>query len=371
MTGRADAFCGLRIGAIGLLLLVCVMSFRAVAEDRQVRDDRALGLPPAVLSRLASPVEIATGRRLFFDQRLSRNGTVSCATCHVPERAFSDGRPLAIGVDAQIGSRKTPSLLNVALETSEFWDGRRKTLEQQALDPIVNPREHGLGDLNALTRLIRHDPEYKRAFERILGVNHKPDATDAAHALASFERTLLAGGSRFDRFQYGGDTTALTEAEQRGLQLFQGRAQCVTCHTIGHDGATFNDGEFHTLGIGFSKIESVLDRTARKVVAADPNELDKLIISDADVAELGRFNVTKEPADIGKFKTPSLRNVALIAPYMHDGSVKTLEDAVEMEVYFRGAEAQHPMILTPLERADIVAFLRSLTSPYATRFTAR
>lgn len=369
---RSNAtFRNFRIGVVMLLLFVGVTSLRAFAEDRPTRDERTLGLPPSKLDGFASPIEVATGKRLFFDQRLSGNGMVSCATCHIPERAFTDGRPLAMGINAQIGARKTPSLLNVALETSEFWDGRRETLEQQALDPIVNPREHGLSDLSALVRLIRHDPGYRRAFERILGVNHRPDATDAAHALASFERTLLAGGSRFDRYRYGGDATALTESERRGLQLFQGRAQCAACHTIGSDGATFNDGEFHTLGIGFSKIESVLGRTATKVVAADPNQLDKMIISDADVAELGRFNVTKDPADIGKFKTPSLRNVALIGPYMHDGSVKNLEDAVEMEVYYRGVEARHPMIMTPSERADIVAFLRSLTSPYATRLPVR
>jgi len=330
--------------------------------------DARLGLPliPAPANNPPTPAKVALGRKLFFDQRLSTDGTISCAKCHVPEQGFSDGRPLALGIGGQLGSRKTPSLLNVALTTSEFWDGRRLTLEAQALDPLFNPREHGLTDSASLLALLRSDPAYRQAFRDVFGI--APEQIQRQYigeAIASFERTLLAGDSAFDRYQYAGDDSALSAGAQRGLMLFRGRAQCASCHTIGADGASFSDGQFHSLGVGFMKIEARLDKTATRVVNSAPDELDRLILSDADVAELGRFNVTKQPADIGKFKTPSLRNVAITGPYMHDGSVKTLDEAVDMELYYRSLEANRPLILTPVEKADLVAFLQSLTSPYA------
>jgi cytochrome c peroxidase len=362
MRARASAVASALLGGIVALAGSNTYAGSAASNPR-------LGLPDiaAPADDPWTPAKAALGRIAFFDKRLSGDGTVSCASCHVPEKGYTDGVPLALGIGGLSGSRKTPSLLNVGLAASFFWDGRRPSLEAQALDPLFNPREHGLTDRAALIRLLRGDPVYRGAFRRAFGA--EPGAVTLGHfgqAVASFERTLWAADSPFDRYEYAGDHSALSVAAQRGLSLFRGRAQCSVCHTLGDRSASFSDGQFHSLGVGFDKIAPRLAQTATRVANSAPNELDKLILSDADVAELGRFNVTKQPADIGKFKTPSLRNVALTGPYMHDGSVKTLGEAVETEVYYRSIEANHPLILTPAERSDLVEFLKSLTSPYAT-----
>jgi cytochrome c peroxidase len=187
-------------------------------------------------------------------------------------------------------------------------------------------------------------------------------------ALAAYERTLIAGGSAFDRFQYGHQSEALSAAQARGLELFRGRARCATCHLIGTSFALFTDEQFHMSPGGLpSSVTTHLPSLARSVVEAthDHSRLERLIATDSDIAALGRFIVTRNPADIGKFRTASLRNVALTAPYMHDGSVTTLEDAVDAELYSRTPSASYPIALTVSERQDLVEFLKSLTSPYA------
>jgi cytochrome c peroxidase len=189
-----------------------------------------------------------------------------------------------------------------------------------------------------------------------------------AKAIASFERTLIAANSPFDLYYYQRDRSALAAEAIRGLDLFRGRAGCATCHTIGEHSALFTDNLYHRVGVGEGLIEHDLAAAAREVVDATPEALDRLITSDSKVAALGRFVVTKDPKDIGLFKTPSLRNVALTAPYMHDGSVETLAAALDVEVYYRGLEASRPLILTPRERTDLIAFLNSLTSPVATSY---
>lgn len=367
------------------LLAVCALLYigtvfgnaavdKAHVSPAAIELDARLGLPAATIESKDSNTraKVLLGRTLFFDKRLSADGTVSCASCHIPEKGFTDGRALAVGIGGSLGARHTPSLLNVGLTTSEFWDGRRASLEAQALDPLFNPREQGLQDRTALIRFLRGDRAYQSAFRAAFDVDADEITLDQLRqALASFERTLWAGGSPFDRYEYNGDRAALSPAAQRGLSLFRGRAQCATCHTIGPKGAAFTDGQFHSLGVGFSKIAPNLASTAIRVANSSPEALDKLILSDTDVAELGRFNVTRRPEDIGRFKTPSLRNVALTAPYMHDGSVRTLSDAVDLEIYYRSLDAGRPLILTPAERVDIVEFLNALTSPYATSLVDR
>jgi cytochrome c peroxidase len=313
----------------------------------------------------ATPLDVTVGRKLFFDTRLSANGTISCASCHIPEKAFSDGLSVAKGLNGQRGTRNTPSLWNVAFAADQFWDGRRTSLEQQAIDPLLNPREHGLKDVPKLLAIIRADPVYRREFDRgpVGGAAITRDVV--ARALASFERTLIAGGSPFDRYLYGGDSRALSDSAARGLALFRGRAQCATCHTIGEHFALFSDDAYHRLGVGMTTHGEQLAAAATQVANATPAQLDHLISENADVAALGRFVVTKRPRDIGLFKTPSLRNVALTAPYMHDGSVNTLLEALDIEVYYRGFEANRPLILTPQEKSDLIAFLEALTSPSA------
>jgi cytochrome c peroxidase len=358
----------------GLLVLlmgaVCAKSSLICAHGV---DKPGLGLPPVVApaANLQTPARIALGRRLFFDTRLSLDGSISCSSCHQPEHSFSDGRALAQGIGKRQGTRNTPSLLNSAFNTSQFWDGRRASLEAQALDPLTNPLEHGLKDDHALLDLIRADPVYVAHFRAAFSVNSVSiQKEQVAQAIASFERTLIAGDSPFDRYYFGRDERELSPSAQRGLSLFQGRAQCSSCHLVGRNAALFTDNAFHSVSIGLQRIAPRLAELTKRLVATRQSgaSIDQAILSDRDIAELGRFAVTLNPADIGTFRTPSLRNVALTAPYMHDGSVPTLQQAVERELYLRGSKAGHPLILTPSERADLVEFLKALTSPSARAF---
>lgn len=327
-----------------------------------------LGLPPLKSSQFSGEraEAISLGERLFFDQRLSADGAISCSSCHVPEKAFTDGRPTAQGVNSRIGTRNTPSLWNVVFVTDLFWDGRRTELERQALDPILNPGEHGLASSDTLLTVIHEDASYRKQFRR--AYPNSDDAIRLEHvlaALASYERTLLAGNSAADRYLYNREENALSQSATRGLTLFRGRAQCVSCHLIGTHDALFTDGLFHSLGVGLNLLGQPLADATICAARTPAPELDAIISFRPEVAALGRFTVTKQPQDIGKFRTPSLRNVALTAPYMHDGSVASLEEAVEREVYYRNLKSNSPLVLTPREKSDLVAFLEALSSPLA------
>ncbi|MCH8620550.1 cytochrome c peroxidase [Undibacterium sp. TS12] len=351
---------------ITIVLILALSAAANVPTLAEIGAQDKLGLP--AVSQADDAAKSTLGQQLFFDKKLSRDNTISCASCHQPEHAFSDARKLAQGINGQAGTRNTPSLINAVFNQSQFWDGRRSTLESQAADPFLNAREHGLPDAAALLAKLRHDPAYRLPVQKAYGI--APNALQLQHitgALASFERTLVAGNSAFDRYYYKNEKTSLTPAAQRGLQLFTGSAQCATCHKIDKNDALFTDNQFHGLGVGFKKIEARLPQLTQRLVRAQEqnNSLDQAVLSEEDIAELGRFAVTLNPADIGKFRTPSLRNVALTAPYMHDGSVATLAEAVELEIYYRSAESQKPLILTPLEKADLVEFLKALTSPTA------
>lgn len=344
----------------GSLAVLCSLAGQAV-----VRAQATLGLPPVPIPREnpQTPEKVALGSALFDDRRLSADGEVSCATCHQADRAFADGRAVAQGVGQRAGTRNTPTLINSAYLTSLFWDGRRASLEEQAADPLVNPVEHGLGSHDEVLATVRADAAYAAGFRASFGV--APESIGLEHvvtALAAFQRTLVAGDSPFDRYRYGGDPTALSAAQVRGLGLFAGRAQCASCHTIEQEHALLTDNEFHTIGIGQERVQPRLADRTKRLVRLSPVERDRSITSDPEVASLGRFAVTLKPVDVGRFRTPSLRNVALTAPYMHDGSVPTLAEAVEREVYYRGLEAGRPLVLTPQEKEDLVAFLEALTS---------
>jgi cytochrome c peroxidase len=352
-----------RIAALvaALISLICADAFCLEQGSRPTEAARSLQSTSAIAE---------LGLRLFTDTRLSATRNVSCATCHVPELAFSDGLPVAIGINEQPGTRNTPSLWDVSTLTTQFWDGRRATLEEQALDPVFNAREHGLATEDELLSIVRSDPVYTKAFQTTMQV--EPGQIESRHvaaALASFERTLQSQPSRFDRFRYDGERSALTAAEIRGLRLFEGRAGCTKCHLIEARQATLSDQQFHSIGVGMQEILPHLAAITQQVAATDRRALEKLIAEDTRIAALGRFIVTKDPRDIGKFRTPSLRNVAITAPYMHDGSIVTLEAAIDFEVYYRSLQNDHPLILTPSEKSDISAFLHSLTSPNAQSFS--
>jgi cytochrome c peroxidase len=309
---------------------------------------------------------VAVGRALFFDSALSADGRVSCATCHRPERAYSDGLVHASGIAGRQGTRNTPSLLDVGRQCSLFWDGRRARPEDQALDPLLDEREHGLHDEAQLLGRMRADARYEAPFQAAYGVSvNEATSRQVAEALAAFERTLVSGPSPFDRF-LAGQRDAMTEAARHGWVVFDQEVRCTRCHVVAAgDGQPplFTDHRFHSLAVGLDRVARKLPQLTRRLVAlrGDGGPLGREVLNDPDLAELGRFAVTLDPQDLGAFKTPGLRNVARTAPYMHDGSVATLGEAVDLEVYSRGARDDRPAILTPVERADLIAFLEALT----------
>lgn len=355
-----------------LLLLI------AVSWMGESLADNLLGLPPVPIpaDNPSTPEKIALGKALFEDKRLSGDGTISCSNCHNPGKGYADGISVSEGINRSKGTRNAPTLVNAAYYTSQFWDGRRPTLEEQAKDPFVNSVEHGLKDHNALLDIIRKDAAYPGQFKTVFGV--EPGKITADHigmAIASYERTLLSGDSPFDRYMYGGDKSALSPEAVRGLEIYKGKGRCGACHVIGDKHATFTNNKFHNLGVGFGKVEPRMFEIVNsfRVAAARGESLDESVLKGADFSQLGRVLVTITPTDldskaIGQFKTPTLRNVALTAPYMHDGSLATLEDVVEL--YNKGNEKNprldplfKPLNLTPQEKTDLVAFMKSLTSP--------
>lgn len=275
--------------------------------------------------------KVALGRRLFSDPILSADRSVSCATCHDPERAFTDDRPKAVGVYGRTGPRRVPKLVNRGYGRSFFWDGRIPTLEEQVLQPVVNSLEMDLSIVEAVDRL-KADGNYREFFVAAFG--QPPDRDALANALASYVRTILSGGSRYDRY-VAGESEVLNERERLGLEIFRTKGNCVTCHL----GPNLTDERFHNTGIGY---------------------VDGRFVDD------GRFTVTGDPRDRGAFKTPTLRDVALTAPYMHDGSLSTLERVIED--YDRGG-TPNPQLdpeirklnLSEPEKDALAAFLRTLT----------
>jgi cytochrome c peroxidase len=301
-----------------------------------------LGLPPVPIPPDNPPTAqtIALGRRLFYDTRLSKDNSVSCASCHNPNLAFTDGRRLAIGIGGMIGVRNAPTLLNSAYSPLQFWDGRAKSLEEQSAAPMENPVEMDQKHEVSVSK-IGKDPAYQAEFTQAFGPG---DVTlkKIQKSLASFERTLLSGDSPFDQYQYGGNKEALSPAAIRGLAIFEDpqKGNCAVCHTINKNYALFTDGKFHNTGAGVN--------------------------GAGDFTDLGRFTSTKIESTKGEFKTPTLRNVALSAPYMHDGSLKTLADVIDF--YAGGGNSNpyldkeiKPLNLSAQDRADLLKFLESLT----------
>jgi len=353
---------------VALVAITTAITELAHASMDFQENNKYLGLPATATSieNSTSAQKNGLGQMLFFDKRLSGDGTISCASCHLPEHAFSDGLPVAQGIHQTSGTRNTPSILNAAYNSFQFWDGRRNSLEDQALDPLLNPREHGLVNQEKLLEIIRSDDRYVQQFKEAFAVSREEISPSLiADALARFEKnSLIAGNSAFDRYYYRGDNSALSASAIRGLKLFQGHAKCTSCHEIGKTSALFTDNDFHSLSVGLKRIEAKLPELTTQLIHLrnQHSEIDQAILNDRDLAELGRFAITMKPADIGKFRTPSLRNVALTAPYMHDGSIATLEEAVDIEIYYRGSESGNPLILTPMEKNDLVEFLKSLNS---------
>jgi cytochrome c peroxidase len=314
-------------------------------------------LTPRIYSPDANPVtkgKYELGRQLYFDPRVSLDSTVACATCHNPEKGWTDGMRVSIGIAGQFGTRSAPTVLNTAYGKSMFWDGRAPSLEGQAQGPVQNPIEMGKQSYKEIIERLRTIPAYAGQFEKVFGTRVTLDGM--AKAIATFERVAaLSGNSKYDRYN-AGDNLALSESEKRGMVLFgltlstdddfktdavRQKAKCTLCHV----GFNFTDDNFHNLGIGWNE-------------------------STGKFADLGRWAIdpigAKKDASLGAFKTPTVRDVARTAPYMHDGSLATLEAVVEH--YDKGGTpnpALDPDVkqlnLTAREKADVVAFMKALT----------
>jgi cytochrome c peroxidase len=292
------------------------------ASSAFVRDDNPMSVK-----------KVELGRMLYFDGRLSADGKVSCATCHEPGKGFSDGRKTSAGIHDKTGARNAPTVINRLFSADQFWDGRAADLEAQALGPIQNPIEMG-NTLDGMVANVKAIQKYAPLFQGAFG-SPEITAERVSQAIATYERTVVAGNAPYDRYQ-AGDKGAMSPSAVRGMALFNDaqKGNCVTCHA----GFNFTDESYHNLGIGMK----------------------------ADKPDLGRYEVTKSETDKGAFKTPTLRNVAQNAPYLHDGSEATLLDVVKL--YVRGgipnkwlSKEIHPLNLTEQEQKDLVAFMEALT----------
>jgi len=275
--------------------------------------------------------KVALGRKLFFDKRLSRDKTMSCATCHDPQRAFTDGHAVSVGVFGRKGPRNVPTLINRGYGATHFWDGRASSLEEQVLQPIQNPKELDM-TVEKIVKRVKKDSSYARRFQVVFG--SAVNGEDLAMALANYVRTILSGNSPLDRY-LSGQRNAISPKTRAGLRIFRGKGNCTACHL----GPNFSDERFHNTGIAW--------RNGR--------------LSDS-----GRFAVTDKEQDLGAFKTPTLREVAQTTPYMHDGSLATLEQVIEF--YNRGGNPNsqldpevRPLHLTAEEKEALLVFLKSLS----------
>lgn len=333
----------MRFFVVAVLLLVSPFVDVSVSAD-EYELNYPLGLKKMKIPK-DNPLtleKIELGKQLFFDPRLSRDNTVSCATCHDPKKGWSNDAAVATGVRGQTGGRSSPTVINAGYQTRHtFWDGRaahggvgaNNAIESQALGPIENPIEMDL-TLEELVPKLNKIEGYRKQFQDVFATDVTSEGI--AKAIASFERTVLSGNAPYDRFK-AGDKNALSESAQRGMKLFFGKANCSACHAT----SSFTDHGFHNLGVGI----------------------------DAENPDPGRHEVTKQLGDRGAFKTPTLREIARTAPYMHDGSKKTLEEVIDF--YDKGGnqnpqldEELFPLKLTDEKKADLVTFLKEgLSSP--------
>jgi cytochrome c peroxidase len=361
--------------ALVLILLCSLLSLARAAAEAPAPPRLPQGVSP-VLWTLAvpggtapPPAMVALGEKLFRETRLSTNDAVACSTCHDPAAGFVDHKAHSEGVGApkEKTQRNSPTVLNAMFNATQFWDGRAPTLEEQAKLPILNPIEMGQKSPDDVIRKVTSLPDYPELFQRVFG--RAPTYDDLAAAIAAFERTQYAGDAPFDRF-LAGDAKAIDASARRGWTLFNGKGRCNACHQFDVVNPLFSDQKFHNIGIAAHKTDFIgLARRAMGIVkVGDLKQIDELAIQ-SDLSELGRFLVTKQANDIGAFKTPTLRNVAVTAPYMHDGSLATLWDV--MDHYNKGDGIENPFLdvdIQPLalqERDidDLVALMAALTSP--------
>ena len=363
-----------RMTSIVLLFLVTAVPGMLIAGEPP------LGLPqiPIPADNPQSPEKIELGDKLFHDKRFSSDGTVSCATCHDAEKAFTDS-PLSVseGIRKLTGTRNAPTIINSVYFKKFFWDGRSKDLEDQSQHPFVNPVEMGLKDHEPILKIVRTDPEYTAAFKKVFNKSgDQITMKEVTRAIAAFERTIVAGDSPFDRWYFGGDKEAMSPEAIRGFQVFVGQGRCVSCHVIEQTQALFTDNRFHNIGVGINDIQDDVPDLAGAFLnaKAQGTDVDVAVLTDKKTSELGRFAVSDRLDEMGAFKTPTLRNIAVTAPYMHDGSLQTLEETV---IHYNNGGVTNegdrvndflsggirPLDLSDQQIKDLVAFMEALTSP--------
>ena len=330
-----------------------------------------LGLPkiPLPPDNPLSREKIALGRKLFFDRRLSLNNTFSCAMCHVPEQGFtSQEQATATGIEGRTVRRNSPTLYNVAYADKLFHDGRESSLENQVWGPFLAHNEMGNPAVGFVVDKLKRLPDYRDLFEQAF---HRGATMETvSQAIASYERTLLSGNSSFDRWRYGKQQDALNPQAKLGFELFNGKAGCSQCHSIGAQYALFTDQQLHNTGLGFrasmGKASAIQKVQLAPGVSVDLAASMIQTVAEAKPGDLGVYEISQNPADRWKYKTPTLRNIALTAPYMHNGALSSLREVVEF--YNRGGEANDnldplikPLGLDNTEIDALVAFLHSLT----------
>lgn len=327
-----------------------------------------LGLP--VLAEPAAPLA-ELGRALFFERGLSRNGTLSCGMCHLPEQAFTANElRTSVGIEGVSLRRNAPSLFNVGFQQSLFHDGRAPSLEVQALMPLLDPDEMANRSLDEVVARAAAIPALRRRFALAFD-DSRPTPERIALALAAYQRTLVAAGSAFDRWRYGGDEAALSMEAKRGFDVFVGQG-CPACHSVGEREALFTDHRFHNTGTAWRTEERRRQDVEVELIPGvkarlTPGQLARIGVPDRP--DLGRHEVSGAAGDLRAFRTPTLRNVARTGPYMHDGSLASLDQVVDH--YVGGGSpadpAQDPRIrplsLTTEDRQALLAFLGALTSP--------
>jgi len=328
-------------------------------------------LPPLEAHQRPVTKQVELGRKLFFDRRLAFNNTNSCAMCHIESQGLTSHQSAtAVGMEGRSLSRNAPALYNVAYQQHLFHDGRESDLSQQAWQPLLSAVEMANPSIGHVVDKVRSFDDYKGLFESAFD-GQRASMQTIGDALASYQRTLLSGNSRFDHWYYGKDTKALDDGEKAGFEVFMGKGRCATCHAVGETSALFTDQKFYVTGIGYRNAIGGGSRVSRVELA--PGEFIEMKHEDMEsfsaprVNDIGRFAITLNQEDRWAYKTPSLRNVELTYPYMHDGSLSTLEDVVEFYdaggLPHDGERVLEPLHLSGTEKANLVAFLKTLTSP--------
>ena len=388
-SGNAQNIDGIRIGAgddkTGYETTGYETNSVAISARHGKKADliRVLNEPPLGLPKIPIPVDnpmtvekIDLGKKLFFDRRLSLNDTFSCAMCHIPEQGFSSHElEKAVGFEGRSHRRNAPTIYNTAYLERLFHDARETTLENQIWGPLLSRNEMAMTSMGQVIQKVKDMSDYDGMFEEAFD-GKSVDIVNLGKALASYQRILVSGNSPFDKWYYGKETNAISDQAIRGFDLFKGKGQCIACHSVGQKTALFTDMKVHNTGLGFKRTMGKEPEKERMLIApgtyAYVMKSKKAIVGHAPMPDVGVYEVTQDPDDRWKYRTPSLRNVALTAPYMHDGSMLSLAEVIDL--YNQGGvlknESGYPNVtqsplITPLgltenESEDLIAFLKTL-----------